>query len=180
MSAWALVSGLVGAVLVFLLGIIREAWRNRREKLGVLWLLLAEIRHNAEVVRSIEERGQDLIASADFPFSMRTDTWRDLRKTAARLLPDNLRQALNDYYSPLQTLLTLLQFENRVNDRADRLLREAIKEKAPQKEVALTRNSYHEYRDSALQAQEEAQKRIEEYLELSWWRRWFGRGEEDQ
>lgn len=75
-----------------------------------------------------------MIASADFPFSMRTDTWRDLRKTAARLLPDNLRQALNDYYSPLQTLLTLLQFENRVNDRADRLLREAIKEKALQKE----------------------------------------------
>jgi hypothetical protein len=164
----------------FLLGIIREAWRNDREKLGVLRLILAEIRHNAEVVRTIEERGRDLIASSDFHSSMRMDTWRDVRKTAARLLPDNLRQALNDYYSPLQTLLTLLQFENHVNDRADRGLREAIKAQVPQKEVALTRNPYHEYRDSVLQAQEEAQKRIEEYLELSWWRRWFGRGEEDQ
>jgi hypothetical protein len=77
LSAWALVSGLVGAVLVFLLGVIREAWRNDREKLGVQRLILAEIKHNVEVVRTIEERGRDLIASPDFLPSMRTETWHD-------------------------------------------------------------------------------------------------------
>jgi hypothetical protein len=173
-SAWSLVSGLVGAVLVFLFSAGIEAWRNRREKLGILRLILAEIRHNTEVVRTIEERGGDLTASPDFLPSMSTETWRDVRKSAAKLLSDDLRQVLNDYYSPLQTLLTLLQFENRVSDRADRSLRGAIKEQFPEEEVALTRNPYHEYRDRVLQAQGEAQNRIEQYLALSWWQRWFG------
>jgi hypothetical protein len=45
-----LLSGLVGALLVFVLGIVREWWRNEREWRGLLRLLLAEIKHNAEIV----------------------------------------------------------------------------------------------------------------------------------
>jgi len=171
MSAWALVSGLVGAVLVFLLGTGREAWRNRREKLGILRLILTEIQHNTEVVRTIEERGGDLLVSPDFLLSMSTETWIDVRKSAAKLLSDDLRQVLNDYYSPLQTLLTLLKFEKGPSDRMDRALRGVIKEAAPEIEVALTRNPYQEYREDMLRAQEKALKRLEDYLKPPWWRR---------
>jgi hypothetical protein len=135
-SAWALVSGLFGALLVFFLGLFREAWRNNREKIGVLRLILAEIEHNAEVSRTLGETTRDLLSSPDLSRSLKTETWSDVRTQAARLLPKELRDALNDYYSPLQTLVTLLQFENRKNDRANRMVRGQIKEKFPEKEVA--------------------------------------------
>ena len=38
-----LLSGIVGALLVFLLGLAREWWRDERERRGLLVLLLAEI-----------------------------------------------------------------------------------------------------------------------------------------
>jgi hypothetical protein len=162
---WSLVSGLVGALLVFIFQAVIEAWRNKREKLGLLRLLLAEIEHNAEVTNTIGERKRDLLDSPDLLRSIKTETWQDVRKGATRLFPATLTEALNDYYSPLETLLTLLQFENRESDMADRWFRGTMKEQAPEKEVALTRNPYYEYRDRALQAQEKAQKRIEKYLQ---------------
>jgi hypothetical protein len=173
MSAWALVSGLVGALLVFILGVIREVWRNNREKLGLLRLLLAEVEHNVEVSRTIEERQRDVLDSPDFPHSIHTETWRNVRTTAAGLLPKVLWDVLNEYYSPLQTLLTLLQFDKSVSDRADRVLRKGAAELRPDWEVPATRNPYEDYRDKALKAQEEAKKLIKKYFELRWWRRWL-------
>ena len=58
MSPKVLLFGLVGALLVFVLGALREWWRNERERRGLLRLLLAEIEHNAEVVRTIWESGK--------------------------------------------------------------------------------------------------------------------------
>jgi hypothetical protein len=50
-----IVLGAIGALLVFLLGILREARRNDREKLRLLRLLLAEIEHNTEVSETLGE-----------------------------------------------------------------------------------------------------------------------------
>ena len=48
-----LLSGAVGAMIVFVLGALREWWREERE--GLLRLLLAEIDHNAQVEHTIGE-----------------------------------------------------------------------------------------------------------------------------
>ena len=67
-----LLSGFLGALLVFVLGAAREWWRNERERRGLLRLLLAEIEHNDEVIRTIAERlrrefpVEDLIGHPDF------------------------------------------------------------------------------------------------------------------
>ena len=55
MTAWILLSGAVGALIVFILGIWLEWRRNERERRGLLRLLRAEIEHNAEVTRTVEE-----------------------------------------------------------------------------------------------------------------------------
>ena len=73
MSAWSLLSGVIGALLVFCLGFVRELWRDERERRGILRLLLAEIEHNIEVVRTVRESRPALLGSPDLP-SLRTDT----------------------------------------------------------------------------------------------------------
>jgi hypothetical protein len=56
LAVWSLLSGLIGALVVFFLGGLREWWRNEQERRGLLILLLAEIEHNVEVIRTIEDR----------------------------------------------------------------------------------------------------------------------------
>jgi hypothetical protein len=51
-----LLSGLIGALAVFFLGWLREWSRDEQERRGLLILLLAEIEHNAEVLRTIFDR----------------------------------------------------------------------------------------------------------------------------
>ena len=55
MTLEVLLAGSFGALGVFLLGIVREWWREEREREGFLHLLLAEIEHNAEVMSIIGE-----------------------------------------------------------------------------------------------------------------------------
>jgi hypothetical protein len=157
MTWWVLFSGIVGALLVFILGTAREEWRNDREKPGLLRLLLAEIDHNIEVFETIGETKRqkiDVVISPEFAPSVRVDTWQDVRAKAARLLNKQLRDALNAYYSPLQTLLTLVTFKDKLgNDHMNRVARQM-------------RNPYLEYFDRTIAAQEEVRDLIEEYLEL--------------
>ncbi len=94
-SAEVLLAGSVGALAVFVLGVVREWWRNERERRGILRLLLAEIGHNAEVCRTIGETTWDLLSAPELP-SMRVGTWSDCRVRAAQLLPEYLTQGLND------------------------------------------------------------------------------------
>ena len=78
----SLLSGFVGARTMFGLGVLREWWRNEQEWQGLLRLLLAEIDHNSEVVRTITDRSGkrpvDWIGHPDLP-SMKVVVWRDLR-----------------------------------------------------------------------------------------------------
>jgi hypothetical protein len=169
-TPWALLSGFAGALLVFVLGIVREWWRNERERRGLLRLLLAEIEHNAVVVNTIaERRGQrtlDWIGHPDLP-SMKAETWRDVRDKAAALFPSDLLEAVNGYYSPLETSLTLLRFPDAMSDSADRWLRGEIKQVKPEWDVAATENPYRDYLEQTLAAQDAARDRIKGYLALS-------------
>ncbi len=51
-----MLSGLLGALAVFILGWLREWWRNEREQRSLLLLLLAEMEHNTEVIQTVSER----------------------------------------------------------------------------------------------------------------------------
>jgi hypothetical protein len=161
-----LLAGFGGALAVFILGAFREWWREEREREGLLRLLLAEFDHNDEVARTIGETTWDLLSSPDFP-SITDRTWRNVQVRAAALLPDDLSVTLNGYYTPLQTLLTLLTFSNLSSARTNRVIREAYTEMTG-KEVPANRNPWNEYLDATLQAQDRARERINSYLARPW------------
>jgi hypothetical protein len=84
-------------------------------------------------------------------------------------LPDDLMEALDGYYSPLETLLTLVSFANMVSDSFDRTLRGQIQELKPDWSVAATRNPYREQLEKLLDAQERTAAKIEGYLARPRW-----------
>ena len=112
----------VGARIMFGLGVMREWWHSEQEWQGLLRLLLAEIDHNSEVVRTIADRRDkrpvDWIGHPDLP-SMKVEVWRDLQGRAPALLPSELTKALLGYCAQLETSLTLLHSENAVNDMGE-------------------------------------------------------------
>jgi hypothetical protein len=167
----ALTAALAGALAVFALGVGREWWRNEQERRGLLRLVAAELDHNAEVLRTTTERRGDRIidwvGAPDLP-SLKTDTWRDVRGRVAALMPNVLTDDLNSYYSPLETLLTLLTFQDAALDSGERDLRRYIGEQAPDVNVALTRNPYEQCLVDMTNAQDTARSRIDGYLSLSW------------
>jgi hypothetical protein len=175
MSVEALLGGLGGALAVFFLGWLKEWWRGEQERRGVLTLLLAETKHNAEVIQSVLDRVdlkksamEDLIGHPMFA-ELKTRTWTDVQQRAAALLPSYLMETLQAYYSPLETLLPLIHFPNMASDSFDRTLRSQIKEAYPEKTVAATRNPYREQLDKFLAAQERTLAEIEEYLDRPRW-----------
>jgi hypothetical protein len=161
-SAWSLLSGVIGALLVFCLGFVRELWRDERERRGILRLLLAEIEHNIEVVRTVRESRPALLGSPDLP-SLRTDTWRDTRARAAQLLPENLLSGVEGYYSLLETLLTLLRFQNMGGEYGECWLRGALSQKLGQ-DVPRSRDPFTCYTMKTVEAQEHVQGIISVYL----------------
>lgn len=164
MSSDVLLAGSIGALVVFLLGIFREWWREEREREALLRLLAAEIEHNAEVFRIIGEATWDLLSSPDFRL-LTTKTWHDLQGRAGALLPSGLTVVLNGYYSSLQTLQTLQAFEHRSEERMARELRRAYSELTGEQVPAST-NPWDEYLKATMEAQDNALYLIREYQAL--------------
>jgi hypothetical protein len=164
-------AALAGALAVFVLGLGREWWRNEQERRGLLRLLAAELDHNAEVLRTAtEHRGDrviDWVGAPGLP-SLKTDTWREVRGRVAALMPNVVTDDLNSYYSPLETLLTLLTFKDAALDSGYRDLWRNIAEQAPGVNAALMRNPYEQRLVEILNAQDTARSRIDGYLSLSW------------
>jgi hypothetical protein len=158
-----LLGGALGALGVFFLGWLKEWWRDEQERRGLLILLLAELEHNAEVIRTIYDRmnpGQameDLIAHPHFA-NQKAKTWQGVQERAAALLPDDLMAALQEYYAPLETLLTLVRFPSMTSDSFERILRGA------------TRQPYREQLDKLLKAQDDTPPKIKGYLARPRWR----------
>jgi hypothetical protein len=173
-SAEVLLAGSVGALAVFVLGIVREWWRIERERRGLLVLLLAEMEHNTEVIQTVSERVgpdrpiEDLTGNTNFA-TLKVRTWSKVQGRAAALLSGDLMAALDEYYSPLETLLSLVGFANMVSDSFDRTLRGEFQEMKPDWSVALTRNPYREQLERLLGAQESTPAKIEEYLARPRW-----------
>jgi hypothetical protein len=171
---WPLFSELVGALAVFFLGWLREWWRDEQERRGLLVLLLSEIGHNAEVIRTVSDRLrptppiENLIGHAHFA-TQKVRTWDNVQERAAALLPDDLMAALDAYYAPLESLLTLVRFPNVVSDSFDRTVRGQIQEMKPEWSVAATRQPYREQLEKLLVAQEHTPAKIQEYLSRPRW-----------
>ena len=169
-----LLSGALGALLVFVLGVVREWWRNEQERRGLLLLLRAEIEHNAEVIRTISDRMnpdqamEDLIGHPHFS-TQKARTWDNVQESAAALLPDDLMTTLEAYYAPLENLLTLVRFPGAVSDSFDRTLRGHIQEIKPEWSIAATRQPYQQQLEKLLAAQDRAPMKIQEYLARPKW-----------
>jgi hypothetical protein len=175
-----LLGGALGALGVFFLGWLKEQRRDEQERRGLLILLMAELEHNAEVIRTIFDRmnpGQameDLISHPHFA-NQKARTWDNVQERAAALLPDDLMAALEEYYAPLETLLTLVRFPSMASDSFDRTLRSEIQERKPEWSVAATRHPYQEQLQKLLEAQDNTPPKIKECLDRPRWQLRFWR-----
>lgn len=180
-----LLSGLLGALLVFVLGVIRELWRESRELFGLLRLLLTETRHNEEVIHTIAERlptydpdepssfqHENLMGHDDFGL-LRTAVWDRLQARAASLLPRGLFVETESYYSVLQIVRTLSGFSDMVGDSFGRELRSEIQESRPDLNVPGIRNPYRSNLDNLVDLQYRVIEKLEEALARPWWGRVF-------
>jgi len=93
---------------------------------------------------------------------MKTETWRATRTRATQLLPGELLTSLEEYYTPLETLLTLLEFEGTNKSAGERWLRVALSQKLGEEKVALDRPTT--YALKTLDAQDEVYEQISDQL----------------
>lgn len=158
------VGGFVGSYAAHRLRERADGKREERERDGVLRLLLAEIKHNVEVVNTAQQDRPGLVGSPNLSY-MKTETWRATRVRSTQLVPRELLGCLEDYYTPLETLLTLLKFEGPQRKSAgDRWLRAALAERFGEEQVAL--DPPVRYAMRTLDAQRRAKDQITEYLGL--------------
>ena len=169
-----LLSGVLGALLVFLLGIFREWWRNEQERRGLLRLLLSEVRHNAELVALVRKSGDGTIKLTDIA-AMKAEVWRESRARAARLLPLEMLLDLDSYYSRLETLLSLRHLTLSTEMMQGRWTLAVIEGKMDE-EVQWSTSPTTWYLARTLEAEDIAQSSIKGYLEKAPRPRLWGTG----
>lgn len=119
MRSEVLLSGLVGALLVFCLGLVRESWRNGRERQGLLRLVLAEMRHNQLVlyrtygdISAVSESAAHEAMTLTKLFQVAA--WEDTRVRLAQLLPSEAFTHLSSHYGNLQHIVDSVQSTDRM------------------------------------------------------------------
>ena len=115
--------------------------REERECVGLLRLLLGEIELNTALVNSTLREGEEESTTAQITSRylsfMKTETWQATRIRAAELVPKNLLQSLQDYYSPLTMLQTMLEAQGPGTDVGERWFRSVLVDALGEKKVAL-------------------------------------------
>jgi hypothetical protein len=160
------IGALIGAVTTHKLRERSDRKRAEREWDSLLRLLLAEIKHNREVARTArgEEDRPRQVGSSNLAF-MKTETRRATRIRATQLVPGELLTSLEEYYTPLETLLTLLEFEGTNKSAGERWLRVALSQKLGEDKVALDHPTT--YTLKTLNAQDEVYEKISAELGLT-------------
>jgi hypothetical protein len=153
----------IGAFATYLLRQRADRKRVQRERDSLLRLLLAEIEHNREVARTArgEEDRPRQVGSSNLAF-MKTETWRATRTRATQLLAGELLTSLEEYYTPLETLLTFLEFEGTNKSAGERWLRVALSQRLGEEKVALDRPTT--YALKTLDAQDAVYEQISDQL----------------
>lgn len=172
-----LLSGFLGAFLVFLLGWGREIGRASRERRGILRLLLSEIEHNAEVLQIVEETGQGLAVGEPL---LRTETWHQTRARAVQLLASEQLESLDRYYATLETLQTLFSFPGKEQERLERMTRKMLGESLGE-EFVRSRDPWGDYQKALTESEADLRDQLRLASEgthpRSWrsrWRRLWG------
>jgi len=109
LSIDVLLAGALGALIVFVLGVLLEWWRRERERRGLLRLFLAEINHNEIVIKAIDESGTSLPESPHLD-KLKTETWEE-NQQAALGLPDELLEALERVMNSIRDGLGMRETE---------------------------------------------------------------------
>lgn len=180
MSLDVLLGGALGALIVFVLGVLLEWSRRERERRGLLRLFLAEINHNEIVIKAIDESGTSLPESPHLD-KLKTETWEE-NQQAASGLPEELLKDLVSYYQPLEIFWTIQSLPpadpNRPPpgdwlerwleslDRTFEPLRDTINELLG---LPKTKDWREAYEQIMLRAQARAKKRIVDYLNRPLW-----------
>ena len=94
-----MVSGLVGALLVFLLGRFLDSRREKRELRGHLALLSSEMLQNAVVLDAYRENPE--LMRRERAASLREDVWAAARARVAQLAHPAITAKLATYYRSL-------------------------------------------------------------------------------
>jgi hypothetical protein len=104
-----LLSGAVGALSIFLLGVIRDMWRQRRERIALMTLVHLEIVHNERILNRIhiqeEQRAYDKRAA--LVKGLRQDAWEQNRTRLTQLEDGRIVDYLATYYTVLSTFVSL-------------------------------------------------------------------------
>jgi hypothetical protein len=101
-----LLSGAVGALSIFLLGVLREMWRQRRERIALMTLVYLEVVHNERILDRIQ-RGQNYTKKAAQAQGLRQDTWEQNRSRLTQLEDGRIVDYLATYYTVLSTFVNL-------------------------------------------------------------------------
>jgi hypothetical protein len=171
-----LLGGALGALLVFVLGVLLEGWRRERKQRGLMRLLLAEINHNEIVIKVIAESGSS-VETSRYLDALKTDTWNESREAASGL-PADLLNDLISYYEPLEIFLTVKSLPPKDPNRTPRGAREMIEMKLDDMTEPLNQvlsqwgfptTRRETYQQSTLRASTRVKKSIETYLDRPLW-----------
>ncbi len=113
-----LLSGFIGALIVFGLQFILGQWRRRRERIALMTVMHLEIMHNERTIDELHENMtsqgiSDPLATGEIVL-LRDDAWKENRARITQLEARRALEYLGMYYTSVETLLA-----------AGRLMREA-------------------------------------------------------
>jgi hypothetical protein len=109
-----LLSGLIGALGVFLLGIIREMRRKRRVLRGLARLVHTELTRNNLTLKLLY--GQPTRALTDLTAGLNMDTWESARVQMAEVMPADDLGSIAYYYLYLQELKQIQATQSDLNN----------------------------------------------------------------
>jgi hypothetical protein len=102
-----LLSGAVGALSIFLLGVVREMWRQRRERIALMTLVHLEVMHNKRILDRIQEGRRDYSKRNAQGKGLRQDAWEQNRARLTQLEGGRIVDYLATYYTVLSTFINL-------------------------------------------------------------------------
>ena len=109
-----LLSGFLGALFVFILGIVRSALRRRRERIALMTLVHHEIMQNQRLIE--EDIREPYPLTRELVGSLHDDVWKENRARIAQLEDERAVEYLGMYYTSIGTLTSV---ERRVWDQGD-------------------------------------------------------------
>ena len=112
MNTEVLLAGSIGALSVFLLGLLRESLQQWRELRGLTRLATNEIMHNTVILQTVYGDPAEVLTDRTGQLkTLRVDTWVSVRVRLAEMMPAADFWNLSFYYALLQELERIQQID---------------------------------------------------------------------